>query len=333
MKKSSCITLAIMVLVITLTSIAGCKKTENPIKFPKGTFPDSVYNLTGLNTQYDDYNSTLYLIGSTFPVIFSSNRGSTGGQFDLVQGTISFQFDQTNGVFGVSGIMANDPFYGTIISKANTAGNDFGPLSQFGSTDGYEYLMVASQIGSGPLDLYYLKYLPKFNNSIPIVNGPLPVKLLNSAYDEAYITFDFNADSVYFTSNRNGNYDIFLHKRPGGTMLDTWLNQDFAASTPVDSVNSGFDDKCPFFYKNVMLFTSNRPGGAGGYDLYYSVFKSGKWSSPVNCGPKINTGSDEYRPVMGYHQDYNNKFMVFSSNKPGGTGGFDLYLTGINIPK
>jgi hypothetical protein len=82
-----------------------------------------------------------------------------------------------------------------------------------------------------------------------------------------------------------------------------------------------------------MLFTSNRPGGMGGYDLYYSVFNIGKWSSPINMGPGINTASDEFRPLLGYHPDFKNLFMVFSSNKPGGTGGFDLYFTSMNIPK
>ena len=82
-----------------------------------------------------------------------------------------------------------------------------------------------------------------------------------------------------------------------------------------------------------MIFTSNRPGGFGGYDLYYSVFRKGKWSSPVNFGPGINTSSDEYRPVIGYHPDFTNNFLMFSSNRPGGKGGFDLYFTGVNFPE
>ena len=65
-----------------------------------------------------------------------------------------------------------------------------------------------------------------------------------------------------------------------------------------------------------MVFTSNRPGGFGGYDLYYSVFKNGKWSSPVNFGPRINTASDEYRPLIGYHPDFTNIYMIFSSDRP-----------------
>ena len=81
-----------------------------------------------------------------------------------------------------------------------------------------------------------------------------------------------------------------------------------------------------------MVFTSNRSGGLGGYDLYYSILKGGKWSSPVNFGPRINTASDEFRPVLGYDPDFTNKFLMFSSNRPGGKGGFDLYFTGVDIP-
>ena len=113
------------------------------------------------------------------------------------------------------------------------------------------------------------------------------------------LCFDLNQDSAYFTSNRDGNFDIYLQKRPADKDIASWFNLDYTASAKVDSINSTSDDKCPFVFRNIMVFTSNRPGGLGGYDLYYSVFKNGKWSSPVNLGPDINTSSDEYRPVIG----------------------------------
>jgi len=115
--------------------------------------------------------------------------------------------------------------------------------------------------------------------------------------------------------------------------LDAWMSQNFASSTPVDSINSSSEDKCPFIFKKYMLFTSNRLGGLGGYDLYYSIFKNGKWGSPVNLGPGVNSSSDEFRPILGYNADFSNMFMIFSSNRPGGLGGYDLYLTNFNNPK
>ncbi len=44
------------------------------------------------------------------PLLFSSNRGSAGRQFDLVQGIISYAFDQTNGAFWLGAEITTDPF-------------------------------------------------------------------------------------------------------------------------------------------------------------------------------------------------------------------------------
>jgi hypothetical protein len=323
---------AFFTVVVLIMIFPGCKKTENPVKFPLGTFPDSVYNLEGLNTIYDDYNSDIYEISSSSPIIFSSNRNSSGDQFDLVQGNLWFSFDQTNGDFTVGSNMTIDLFYTTIANKANTTGNDYGPYSTFSSSDGYDYLFSASGPVDGPLDLYYVRNLPKYGSAPPVVNGPYPVSIFNTGYDDAYICFDLNEDSAYFCSNRGGNYDIFVSKKPGTMSLDTWMSKPFAASSVVDSINSSADEKCPFIYKNIMIFASNRNGGTGGYDLYYSVFRKGKWSSAINLGPRVNTTYNEFRPIIGYHPDFTNKMIVFSSDTTGGSGGFDLYFTGYTFP-
>jgi hypothetical protein len=114
--------------------------------------------------------------------------------------------------------------------------------------------------------------------------------------------------------------------------VGAWFEQDYSASQKVDNINSTSDDKCPMVYNKLMVFTSNRPGGYGGYDLYYSLFRDGNWSAPVNFGPKINSSSDEYRPLIGFFSNFENIYMIFSSNRPGGLGGYDLYFTGIEVP-
>jgi len=80
-----------------------------------------------------------------------------------------------------------------------------------------------------------------------------------------------------------------------------------------------------------MVFTSNRAGAFGSFDLYYSMLDDVKWSAPVNFGAKINSEYNDYRTVLveeGVSQIQ--KMMVFSSDRPGGAGGFDLYFAGIN---
>jgi hypothetical protein len=333
MNKSEYISLPGISFVILLVSICftDCKKTENPIKFPLGTFPDTVINIADINSPYDDYNTALYQVGQTLPIIFSSNRKSSGGQFDLEQASISYNFDQTTGVFGFGSKITTDAFLDKLIGKAVTPGNDFGPYRLFSTVDGFEYLLLSSVNSSGNLDFFYLKNQPVSGSFLPDVSGPYPIKLMNTSFDDAYICFSFDQDTAYFGSNKDGNFDIFSLTKTADMDLTSWFNLDYAQPVRVDSINSAFDDKCPFIYKQIMVFTSNRPGGLGGYDLYYSIFKNGNWSSPVNLGPRINTSFDEYRPVLGYDPNFTNKFLMFSSNRPGGKGGFDLYFTGVTF--
>jgi hypothetical protein len=274
----------------------------------------------------------LYQIVDNIPVIFSSNRKSSGGQFDLEQGTISFQFDQTTGVFGFSSQITSDPFHAKLINKAKTAGNDFGPYTFFSPVDGFEYFLLSSVNEAGNLDFYYLKNQPATGSIIPEVTGPLPVKLLNTASDDAYITLDSNQDTVYFSSDKDGDFDIFLLTKPADKDLSSWFNLAYAVPVKAENLNSPGNDKCPYISKTVMVFASDRTGGLGGFDLYYSIYKNGKWNTPVNMGPGINTSSNEYRPVIGFHQDFTNKYIIFSSDRSGGKGGYDLYFTGVDFP-
>lgn len=77
-----------------------------------------------------------------------------------------------------------------------------------------------------------------------------------------------------------------------------------------------------------MLFVSNRPGGYGGFDIWRSEYLAGSWSSPVNVGDSINTSANENRPVLVGSEGYINKLLLFSSDRPGGAGGYDVYYCG-----
>lgn len=335
MKKLSLnifISLAFSILVAFFT-FTSCKKTENPIKYPKGIFPDTTIIMSDINSPFDDFNTSLFHLYGNISLIFSSNRGSSGGQFDLVQGLLSFTFDQTNADFELGAEIYEDAFLAKLINAANTTGDDLGPYQLFSTVDGFEYLLLSSVNGSGNLDFYFLKNIPVFGNNLPDVSGPTAIKLLNTSSDDVYISLDANQDSAYYSSNVEGNFEIFLKSKSLETPLDTWFNGDYTAGTKVDSINSAGEDKCPCVFRKAMVFASNRSGGLGGYDLYYSIFRKGKWSSTVNFGPEVNTSFDEYRPVLGTDPEYKNNFMIFSSNRPGGQGGYDLYFRGVTFPK
>lgn len=76
--------------------------------------------------------------------------------------------------------------------------------------------------------------------------------------------------------------------------------------------------------QQVLYFVSDRPGGQGGTDLWYSIIDAkGKVSRPVNCGRKINTSRDEVSPFY----DNENNLMYFSSNYHYALGGFDIQVS------
>ena len=60
---------------------------------------------------------------------------------------------------------------------------------------------------------------------------------------------------------------------------------------------------------------------------------NGAWSSPVNLGPDVNSAADEFRPRLWIHNDFTNDLLMFSSDRDGGKGGFDLYFIGYTFPE
>jgi outer membrane protein OmpA-like peptidoglycan-associated protein len=69
-----------------------------------------------------------------------------------------------------------------------------------------------------------------------------------------------------------------------------------------------------------LYFSSDMPGGMGGYDLYYSEYDENMvFGTPVNLGPEVNTKGNETHP---FRKD--NKFY-FSSTGHKGLGGMDIF--------
>lgn len=313
--------------------LSGCHNKLPKINYELGIFPDSLISIEGLNTMYDDYNMDIEAsrISSVWTTVFSSNRQSAGGEFDLVHGIIWYMFGQTTGTFIFAGEMRSDPFLDNLVSAFNTSGNNFGPLRFFNSSDGLEYMAVASDVPGNGLDIMYTSYVPVYN-SLPVIADPVAATAFNSPSNDAYLSLSETLDTAYFCSDRSGNFDIYMAVKPSSAGIDEWFTSAPASPAVIDSLHSEYNEKCPYLSGRYMIFASDRPGGYGGYDLYCSVFSDGKWSSPVNLGPGINSAANEYRPVIGRDNYFENRFIIFSSDREGGKGGYDLYFTGISLP-
>ena len=219
MKKNLIFIISFCLTLLVILSQPACLRTETPLLYEKGSFPDSLIALTDINSAYDDYNITYYELSDIFPVVFSSSRGSSGGQYDLVQGAIAYSFDKTNGSFILMAGLSSDGYFEQLLTKSNTAGNDFGPYRLYSPLDGNEYMILSSVSENDDLDFFYTKNTPYFGTTIPEIFGPYPATIFNSGSDDAYICFDTDQDSAYFSRNVDGNFDICIHSKP---LLTGW---------------------------------------------------------------------------------------------------------------
>ena len=70
-----------------------------------------------------------------------------------------------------------------------------------------------------------------------------------------------------------------------------------------------------------VVVASNRPGGWGGLDLWYSIQRpNGTWDSLRNLGPIVNTPCDELSPFL-----TRDGMLLFSSSGHETVGGYDLF--------
>jgi outer membrane protein OmpA-like peptidoglycan-associated protein len=126
---------------------------------------------------------------------------------------------------------------------------------------------------------------------------------------------------VYTVCNRKGVYgrcDLYFSKRKG----NAWTEPENLG--PV--VNSKSKETQPGITADgrEIYFSSDRPGGKGGMDIWVTRFQNdGNWSNPENLGDSINTPGNEISPFI--HQD--NSTLYFSSDYHTGMGGYDLFLS------
>jgi WD40-like Beta Propeller Repeat len=93
------------------------------------------------------------------------------------------------------------------------------------------------------------------------------------------------------------------------------------------SFNGAALDGCPFVSRDGKTFymASNRPGGLGGIDIWVSTRESvnDAWGAPVNVGAPVNSPANDFCPTIAR----DGHLFYFVSNRAGGCGGDDIYVT------
>tara|TARA_B100000575_G_scaffold240497_1_gene203270 strand:+ start:247 stop:2166 length:1920 start_codon:yes stop_codon:yes gene_type:complete len=145
------------------------------------------------------------------------------------------------------------------------------------------------------------------------------LKNLNSKFQEGYGSYNALEKTLYFTrteSRLDSNDSIQLNIY--STILDKRNNikQILEQTDKYSNLHPSINSK-----SNRLYFSSNRPGGYGGMDIYYVDLEGEKFSEPRNLGPDVNSKYNESFPYV-----YNDSILFYSSDKADNGGKFNIYI-------
>jgi tetratricopeptide (TPR) repeat protein len=188
-------------------------------------------------------------------------------------------------------------------------------------------------------DVFYTSSaLPKAVNSKSKTPAPLPVFKIRHAIclgnewlEDSLLPFQSdefsfkdpalhpNEKLLIFASNMESkdNYDLFFSEKVDGK----WTKPTSLGT----QVNSEYEETMPYFKSDGQLyFSSNRPLGFGGYDIYTTLLDGNIWLQPKIMPPPINSEFDDLSITFndGFPGGY------FVSNRKESIGGFDVFEFG-----
>lgn len=170
-------------------------------------------------------------------------------------------------------------------------------------------------------------YYTEQKSSLKWANPVLQSWLSSSGSHEGPVSISKDGTRIYFSKNNET-------KRSLKSIKDT---ENKLGIYIAEKRNGIWEQTGPFIYNDPryifttpsldpdglrIYFSSDKPGGYGGMDIYYCEWFEGKWCPPVNMGPLINTSGNESFP----YADASGR-VFFSSDKHQGRGGKDLFYT------
>ncbi len=154
-------------------------------------------------------------------------------------------------------------------------------------------------------------FIPKQDSKYNV--GPV---CFTSAFGEMYATensvegYDLNSKliklKIYHYTNSNGSWQ----------RADEFPFNSNDINTAHPALNAD---------NTILYFSSDRPGGYGGMDIWRSKKINGKWSTPVNMGSIVNTKGNETFPYIS-----SKDILYFSSDGQYSFGGLDIFSVRVN---
>lgn len=159
---------------------------------------------------------------------------------------------------------------------------------------------------------YFTPPVKAYNNNVPklIVTG------LSFSQDGNTLVFSAIDEKASSKKAKTKTEKIYTADYLGGSFLNV---------KPFPYNIEGVTLKNPAFNTEgtAIYFSSNQPGGFGGFDIWESERVKDKWTAPKNLGKLLNSAANEISPFI--MQDGKDNTLYFSSDRDGGFGGFDIY--------
>ena len=224
----------------------------------------------------------------------------------------------------ISKLIDNDSDYDpVIVNKVSTEADEYLPiLSPDQST-----LYFTRRFIDNSIDMIVPRYEEEFSysnklNDTTFSFGAKMPSPFNQEDNEGGASVNIDNSIIYYTKcsrvNSYNNCDIFYsikkNEKWGDIVkMNNKINlKDSWESQPSISIDG-----------KKLFFASNRKGGYGGIDIYYSEKINSKWSKPVNLGPVVNSSSNEKSPFL--HSD--NQTLFFSSDRYPSIGKYDIFVS------
>jgi tetratricopeptide (TPR) repeat protein len=209
-------------------------------------------------------------------------------------------------------------------NTVNTKYDDHSPLVTIdGSTLFYTSRRASSYSQLMPDGQYSEKI---YYSSLDTLSGKWEkARILNKLFKreghESCVSISADGQELYLFRNDMDGQNLYVSLFDGSS----WT-EPFKLPKPI---NSDFNETHATLNpdKSVLYFTSDRPGGFGGLDIYQiRKLPDGEWAKPLNLGPVVNTEYDEETPML--HPD--GKTLYFASEGHNSMGNFDIFFTKAN---
>jgi len=147
-----------------------------------------------------------------------------------------------------------------------------------------------------------------------------PVRLgpgINTRYSEYSPSLAIDGSSMIFTRN-TGQEDFYI------SIADSMSG--FKNAFPLLNLNTNQNEGAHAISADgkFMVFTAcDRRDAFGSCDLYYAMYRDGKWTLPVNMGHTVNSAAWDSQPTL----TADGRTLIFSSRRLGTIGGADLWMT------